>query len=341
MEIKNRNASASIFGWQFQINVAIYLMFKYFKNFEEIKVEGSNEDIEILLANKRKIYAQAKSKKDINVEDTSSYSTKLKEALDSLSDVKAKNIENLIYISNLEPNPLNSGTDEFKLITFLKYDELRPESREKIDNQLKNLKKDIDKSKIIIAKIPFFGEDKSTRQKFVMEQLEKFLAYTKSDLLPYSKRLLEMWESDFIHNASQTKQALKIKKDDVLWNLLVFELEKNNSNSFDPTMEIDEEDYQLAIEKYDKVITHKEGNFRIFNKITILLKKAKERNPNIRIDEFINMYTEEIYDIVFENSKNKEEELIEIACSKIVAKRISLRNKTAKEMFRRAGEYEN
>ena len=341
MDNRNRNASASIFGWQFQINVAIYLMFKYFKSFEEIKVEGANEDIEIALNNNKKIYAQAKSKENIDVNDTSSYSSKLNKALDSLSDVRSDDIEKLMYISNLEPNPLNSGTREFELVTFLKYDELLPESKEKIDNQLRNLRKDIDKTKLVIAKIPFYGEDKATRQKFIIQQLESFLAYTKSELIPYSKSILETWESDFMHNATQTNQALKIKKEDVLWNLLVFELDRNNSNMFDIGMEIDEEDYQMALEKYSKVITHKEGNFKIYNKITMLFNEARRKNPNLRSNEFINMYTKEIHEIIFEENNNSNEELIEIVCSKIIAKRIVIRNRTLKEMFRRADEYEN
>ncbi len=341
MNLKNRNASPSVFGWQFQINIAIYLMFKYFKNFEEIKVEGNNEDIEISLKNNKKIYAQAKSKESINDNDTSSYSVKLKKALDSLSDVKAKDIDKLLYISNLEPNPLNSGTKEFELIAFLKYDELLPESKEKIDYQLQKLQKDIDKSKLIIAKVPFYGEDKATRQRFIIQQLENFLAYTKAELLPFSKRILEMWETDFLHNATQTNQTLKIKKDDVLWNLLVFELDRNNIIGFDTEMNIDEEDYQLAIEKYGKIIMNKEGNFKIFNKITVLFNTAKRLNQNIKSNEFVNNYVEEIYDIIFENNKNDDEKMIEIACSKIIAKRIVVRNNTLKEMFRKAEEYEN
>lgn len=94
----NRNASASVFGWQFQINVAIYLMFKNFKNFSELKVEGLKEDIEISLNNKKKIYAQAKAKERINYNDTSSYSQKLKAALTSLSDIKNDDIEKLCYM---------------------------------------------------------------------------------------------------------------------------------------------------------------------------------------------------------------------------------------------------
>lgn len=74
MSNKNRNASA--FGWQFQINIAIFLMIKYFGKFKELKIEGIKEDIEIYLNNNKKVYVQAKSKQNINDGYTSSYSTK-------------------------------------------------------------------------------------------------------------------------------------------------------------------------------------------------------------------------------------------------------------------------
>ena len=76
MKSVNRNASASAFGWQFQINIAIYLMIKYFGKFKEMKIEGEKEDNEISLNNSRKIYAQAKSKQNINDGNTSSYPAK-------------------------------------------------------------------------------------------------------------------------------------------------------------------------------------------------------------------------------------------------------------------------
>lgn len=155
MKAINRNASASAFGWQFQINIAIYLMIKYFGKFKEMKIEGEKEDIEISLNNRKKIYAQAKSKQNINDGDTSSYSTKLRKALESLSDVNDNDSENLIYISNLEPNPLNSGTNEFELVSFFKYNELSLASKEKIDIQLNQLQKNINRDKLIIAKVPF------------------------------------------------------------------------------------------------------------------------------------------------------------------------------------------
>lgn len=341
MKSINRNASASAFGWQFQINIAIYLMIKYFGKFKEMKIEGEKEDIEISLNNSRKIYAQAKSKQNINDGNTSSYPAKLKKALESLSDVNDNDSESLIYISNLEPDPLNSGTNEFELVSFLKYNELSLASRKKIDIQLDNIKSNIDKNKLIIAKVPFFGEDKETRQKYIIAKIEDFLTFINSDLLPYKNRFLEMWESEALHNATQSNMKLKIKKEDVLWRLLILKLGDGNSIKFDESMGIDEEDFFEALDRYDRIINYKEADFDVYNKISNLIVRAKNENKEIRSNQFIAKYEKEIYDIVFKDNKDENMETVEKACSKIIAKKIFIRKETIFQMFERANKYED
>lgn len=341
MDKVDRNASASAFGWQFQINAAIFMMIKYFGSFNMLKVEGEKEDIEISFNNNKKIYAQAKAKQFIDYENTNGYSSKLSEALTSLSDVDNEDIEKLIYVSNLEPHPLNVNNKEFELVSFLRYNELTPESKQKIDKQLDKIESKIDKDKLIIAKIPFYGEDKSTRHKYITSEIEKFLAIISGDLIPYSQRLLETWETEFLHNATQKNMNLKIKKDEVLWKLLVFKLENNSTDKFDEKMQIDEEDYYNALDRYDKVINYKEGKFEIYNKISQLILKAQKINNRINSIDFIINYSDEIYDIVFKNNKNTEEELIERACAKIIARRIFLKKRNLSEILERAKKYEN
>lgn len=341
MKAINRNASASAFGWQFQINIAIYLMIKYFGKFKEMKIEGEKEDIEISLNNSKKIYAQAKSKQNINDGDTSSYSTKLRKALESLSDVNDNDSESLIYISNLEPNPLNSGTNEFELVSFFKYNELSLASKEKIDIQLNQLQKNINRDKLIIAKVPFFGEDKETKQKYIIAKIEDFLTFISSDLLPYKNRFLQMLESEALHNATQNNMKLKFKKEDVLWRLLILKLGDGNSIKFDENMEIEEETFFEALDTYDRIINYKEADFDVYNKISNLIMKAKIEDKEIRSNQFVIKYENEIYDIVFKNNKDSNMETIEKACSKIIAKKIFIRKGNIMQMFERANKYEN
>ena len=112
MEQINRNASSTNFGFEYQINVAIYFMFSYLKDIKNIKVEGQKEDVEITLTNKSKYMIQAKSQtKDLY--NNKGNSSKLKSAMLGLAEADSKNVEYLFYASNMI-NPLNTPTNEFE-----------------------------------------------------------------------------------------------------------------------------------------------------------------------------------------------------------------------------------
>ena len=86
--MSDRNASASAFGWDFQANSAILLMLENIKDAKRVRVEGADEDIEITLQDRSKVYAQAKAVE--KPDDTSHVIDKLTKALETLSDA-AKN----------------------------------------------------------------------------------------------------------------------------------------------------------------------------------------------------------------------------------------------------------
>ena len=51
--------------------------------------------------------------------------------------------------------------------------------------------------------------------------------------------------------------------------------------------------------------------------------KAKIEDKEIRSNQFVIKYENEIYDIVFKNNKDSNMETIKKACSKIIAKKYS------------------
>lgn len=85
------NASASSFGWEFQSNAAIVLMLENIKEATAARVEGATEDIEISLANGKKIYSQAKSV--INPESTANLKEKLVKGLSTLNSASKKRMQ--------------------------------------------------------------------------------------------------------------------------------------------------------------------------------------------------------------------------------------------------------
>ena len=99
------NASATAYGWVFQVGAGITLMLDHIKEAKSLKMEGALDDVEILL-DKGKLYAQAKSVTQIGNQKTAT--TNLKKSLKILeNDSKQGDSVQLVYISNIA-NPLSS-----------------------------------------------------------------------------------------------------------------------------------------------------------------------------------------------------------------------------------------
>lgn len=337
--MNNTQASATIFGFQFQINAAIYLMLKHFSDFDQIKVEGSQEDIELFLHNNKKIYAQAKSK-EFPTKDNKGHSEKLKDALRTLSNVDDRGNYNLMYISNLEENPLNSGTKEFDGISFFKYDELKEESKKKIDNQISNENYNIDTSRLIIAKIPFYGDDWEQRHREISKKMSEFVSNVSPSLSSFANRIITIWEEEFLHNASVKSPKITINKENVVWGLVVCKLQLDDVKKFDEKLEIEETDFLEAIDEYEKIIDIKSSTFLDYNKIISLYSQYKlKSDKSVSIYEFIQGNKDEIFNLIF-SDKNKDDIVLQ-ACAKIIAKEIILRSKSIEEIKRGVENYGN
>lgn len=335
---KSTEASYSIFGWQFQISASIYLMIKYFGRFKKLKVESSEEDIEIELDGGKKIYAQAKSEQN-PLNSSSDHAKKLKKALKTLSSKNKIDAEKLYYVNNLEPNPLNSSTKEFSDLTILDYSELADESKKKIDNQLLSLGvSDFQKDKFTILRIPYYGNDKDQRQKHIEKKIAQFLInidYSES----YSKNLIDVWETEFLHNATIPNDQVYIEKDDIIWSLVVIKLKNENYLlDYKKDYKVNEEEFFQAVERYEEFINYKEGHFQIVNEITFLYDDYIRMNKEKEIFDFINEKEEEIYKIVFDKDYDNEN-IVELTCSKIVARLILLRKTMFKKIVEGANNY--
>lgn len=337
--MNSTQASATIFGFQFQINAAIYLMLKHFSDFDQIKVEGSQEDIELFLHDNKKIYAQAKSK-EFPTKDNKGHSEKLKDALRTLSNVDDRGNYDLMYISNLEENPLNSGTKEFDGISFFKYDELKEESKKKIDKQISNENYNIDTSRLIIAKIPFYGDDWEQRHKEISKKMSEFVSNISPSLSSFTNRIITIWEEEFLHNASVKSPKITINKENVVWGLVVCKLQLDDVKKFDEKLEIEETDFLEAIDEYEKIIDIKSSTFLDYNKIISLYSQYKlKSDKSVSIYEFIQGNKDEIFNLIFPD-KNKDDIVLQ-ACTKIIAKEIILRSKSIEEIKRGVENYGN
>ena len=120
----NRNASSTITGFEYQVNVAIYFMFKCLKEISSINFEGEKEDVEINFNNSKRMMIQSKAQtRDLN--DERNNISKLNHSLISLAEADEEDVQQLCYVSNMS-NPLKTTSKEFDYpgITFKYYDEL-------------------------------------------------------------------------------------------------------------------------------------------------------------------------------------------------------------------------
>lgn len=231
--MSDRNASSSAFGWDFQANSAMLLMLENIREAKRVRVEGSDEDIEITLDDHTKIYAQAKAVE--KPDDTSHVIDKLTKALETLSDA-AKNGDGsqFTYMTN-SSNPFNNQrtVSYFTGRTHLGFDELPDQAQKRIKDIItKNGFADLDVHKLDIRVIPFYGNDLKNRYKEIQACVNEFLATVSVNLPGVNAEIMEIWQRDLFLNATQSDTAISVSKEKMIWRLIVLVVDKTAANEY-------------------------------------------------------------------------------------------------------------
>lgn len=314
MSMPDRNATPTNFGFQFQINVAIYFMFNYLKNIKSIRVEGKKQDVEVTLMNENKFMIQAKSTAT-NIYDNKNNSTKLREALESLAEADNKNVECLFYASNLI-NPLNTTTKEFEnnRIVTVKYSELSPKSQAKIDKQIANNIDNgeiynINRDKLVILKIPFFGDFPEERHNFIYEVAKITLTKMGENLANRHRDIIDYCEGKFLNN-SATNPKIEISKEEFCNWIILIEVENSSLLEQYIDIGISELDYDEAYRKYQNYIDRKASSYENYTKVLSLYNK-KSKDRMMTIIDFVKEEKVALYNIFFNETFQNENEIEE------------------------------
>lgn len=309
----NRNAASVNFGFEFQINVALYFMFHYLKDIYNIKVEGEKEDIEIILKDKTKYMVQAKSKTK-HIYDNDGNSEKLRKALISLAESDNEKVKYLFYTSNMI-NPLNTTTTEFlnEGITIRKYEELSPESKKKIDAQInRNIKEynddkyNIDTNKLVIFRIPFFGEFDAEKYKYIYEEAKTVLGIMSDTLVNKHRTIVKFCEAKFLNN-STNESRIKITKEEFCNWLILTEVESLDLSNDGLNIGIDEMDYYEAYQRYQKYLDEKVSSYENYSKVYFLYNKSQKKH-NITFSDFVKKEKISLYNYFYnQNLKDTDE----------------------------------
>ncbi len=291
----NRNASASDFGWDFQHNAAIVLVLKNIKDdFKSVRVEGDTEDIEINFNDGRTTYVQAKASQ--NPEKDTNVKAKLEKALESLNDAGGKkNVKSLIFITNNHIYPFNHAEkDKDPYIsgrTSLKYSELSVNSQKIIGEIIDgNNFSNIDRDKLVIEVIPFYGDDEDNRYKEIYKSVEFFLDDVANQNTP-KKKILEKLQLKFQRNASKENVKVVLTKDNIVW--CVIAVICDNGREFVSDELVDEEfdgDYELrdsVKETYGFVIEDSSHKFQLISQVFSEYQKYKMTSQKKSYTDFI------------------------------------------------------
>ena len=306
----NVNASPTMAGFQFQVNVAIYFMLRYLKEIDSIRVEGEKEDIEVKLNNNSKYMIQAKAQ-TVNLEDSTNNTSKLKNALKSLANADGKNVQYLFYACNMR-DPLDSSDEEFKkyeIITKM-YNELSEESKEKIDKQIDNISEiNINKEKLVIIRIPFFGQFNEEKYKFIYQTAKEVFGIMSENLANKSNTIIHNVESKFYNNGTAKKEAIITKEEFCNWIILT-EIEGLDLSNDNLNIGIDELEYYDAYTQYERFIDEKMSSYENYGKVYSLFRRVRN-NKDITINQFVKEKKLELYNYFFEECLESEEQINE------------------------------
>lgn len=271
--MSNSNASSSVFGWEFQISAAIFLTLIDIKDIENIRIEGQDEDIELLMSNNKKLYIQAKSHDGFG--NDSQATSKFSKSIETLSSAKKNNdFHKLIYIVNYT-NPLGKGGNPNNIFKDGLYRRVEfPEIPLKYkDASLKKLtKQGIIETELTVIFLPFNGSDFDTRYNYISQRLKEFLVdlNIKDNK---SRILLDIWRSDFFFNASQKNTNIDITKRQFLWPLIYIHCGTDQHdtiiNHLEEELDLTDEDIETIITQYDNFIDDQTERFSLMNEVMV------------------------------------------------------------------------
>lgn len=325
----NTNASPVLFGFDFQLNAAIVLMLENIKELKKLRLEGATEDIELTLKDGKIIFAQAKSVVNAS-SDFSNVRAKASKAIKTLSEADGPNVEKLILITNSR-NPLNEKTSSGSFYgppSDLGYNDLTEGGKKIIDDIVANLGVKFEKNKFRIKFFQFETDNDNERYKVVLQMINDFLAKLNISNNISASELMRIWQNDIFRNGSKTDITIQIKKEGLVWPIIVLAVGKNV-----PYDLLDSYDQGLADEisaKYSDTINNCTERYEMVSKVLYdynecrkcLFKLTQKQLTEWFVKENWENYIEELGLSLLDDEI--KEGIAKIVISKIVQQRFSI-----------------
>ena len=327
------DASASAFGWQFQVDAAIFLFLYYIDEIEEIVVEGKHQDIELFCKSNRHIYAQAKAVQNGSLDNRSK---KMEDAIISLAKTSAdiSQGDSLIYVSNYEAPIKRKDIFKNKVVKLKNVADEKKEFQKQIQRIIEKLTDVVAKEKTskkakyeeLLARVkgidveafmvgtiyPYVnGEDRYDIFCEIENKINEVLTI-KFDiqsqyLQKFVRRILLEWHQTFLVDATMPvdKKHKKMAKEELLWQIVAIlsDAELDISNLFDIELDSDSVD---EYETYYSQMSYYHERFSFFNKLMDDFKQYQKNNKGKSKNDFIKEHWKDYIDEYAEFDEYKE-----------------------------------
>jgi predicted transcriptional regulator len=285
---KGTEASASVFGWRFQVVVGIILSFINIETLASVEIEGTTEDIELHFNDRKTEYIQVKSMQgDILQKKNASKATDAMNTLINTSNITKGDYSKIVYVANFE-NPLSytnkmlnaEWTPNRHEAYIRNYYSLTKKGQTFIDERVKKAQSDLaknydssvqffDKNKLYIGTVLFRSdEDDSTRNEILKETIDSFFERINLRQSWSKVRNIEnMMVNDYITEASSkanTERHERITKERLVWKI-IFQIIDEEPQEYRDNVPISVEG---EVDKYEEYfIKQQVQNIEIINKV--------------------------------------------------------------------------
>lgn len=360
--IKSNQATASTFGWFFQVIAAITLSLKYRTKLEKVKVEGKTEDIELYLRDgELPVYVQAKSTskkpEDAPRSDVRGHCCNAMKTLVNTSNAVKGNYSVLMYISNFL-NPLNFDkriadarwNPQATELLEMSFDNLPKQgqkflreceisARKKLSKKYVSTDNYFDWEKLIIATLPMARES-NLEDKQSFRKTSRLLLATIEEILEsatgstsFKTDIFDTLVARYFENTTRDNVTITYKE--IMWTfisqIILHAKDDYIENSVDFILQED-------VRKYSNDFINKLSlNMEVINKATYLWEKYKrdhkDRVPKAQVfyDYLETNWTE------FQEYFSMDDKELQKYCIQDLISKILIKSRTIKEL---RGEFE-